>query len=257
MLTMGARDPSVVLLHASASSGRQWQDLAAALAPRYRVHAVDLHGHGERAPWPGPTPLTLADDAALAAPLLAQDGGVHLVGHSYGGAVALKLAALHPLRVRSVALYEPVMFRWLLEEGAAEVTDIIEVAREMRAASNGDAARIFIDFWSGAGAWASLSPARKESIASRVRAVAAHFHALFAETLALRDVARLPMAMTFMTGARTARIMQRLAELVRGGLPGAQHCTIAQAGHMGPLTHAESFNAHVLDFLEQEARIAA
>jgi pimeloyl-ACP methyl ester carboxylesterase len=38
---MATRDPSVVLLHASASSARQWQGLATALAPRFRVHAID------------------------------------------------------------------------------------------------------------------------------------------------------------------------------------------------------------------------
>jgi pimeloyl-ACP methyl ester carboxylesterase len=108
------RTASVVTLHASASSARQWQPLAAALAPRFRVHAIDLHGHGERSPWRGARALSLADEAALVAPVLSREGDVHLVGHSYGGAVALKVASMYPQHVRSVTVYEPVMFRWLV-----------------------------------------------------------------------------------------------------------------------------------------------
>ena len=42
------------------------------------------------------------------------------------------------------------------------------------------AARVFIDFWSGAGAWDSLPPGKQASIAPRMHAVAQHFDALLA-----------------------------------------------------------------------------
>ena len=107
--------PTVVLLHSSGSSGRQWDPLIAGLHDRFRLHAVDLHGHGGTPAWQAGRPMSLEDDAALVEPLLLAPGGVHLVGHSYGGALALKLAALHPERVNSVAVYEPVLFRLLLD----------------------------------------------------------------------------------------------------------------------------------------------
>jgi pimeloyl-ACP methyl ester carboxylesterase len=37
----------VVLLHASLSSKSQWRELAAQLAPRFRVIAIDLSGYGD------------------------------------------------------------------------------------------------------------------------------------------------------------------------------------------------------------------
>lgn len=254
-------DSSVVMLHASASSARQWQTLAAALAPRFRVHAIDLHGHGERSPWRGARPLALADEAALVAPHVLREGGVHLVGHSYGGAVALKVAATFPSHVRSVTVYEPVMFRWLVEAHAPEIADVLGIVDAIRHhlafGSAYDAARVFIDFWSGEGAWQSMSDARREAIAERMRAVAAHFHALLLEPLALHSVAHLCIPTMVVTGARTVRAMQRLAATYRAGLPGARHRVVAGAGHMGPITHPEEFNREVLAFVDQYARMAA
>ena len=62
-------------LHASASSARQWSALAAPLAPRFEVHAIDLHGHGCATPVAGRAPdAVLADEAALVEPILHEAG---------------------------------------------------------------------------------------------------------------------------------------------------------------------------------------
>lgn len=256
-----ARDPSVVMLHASASSARQWQPLAAALGPRHRVHAIDLHGHGERSPWQGARPLTLADEAAIAAPLVANGGGVHLVGHSYGGAVALKLAAMYPRYVRSITLYEPVMFRWLLKACAVEVADVLDVVDAVRGhlafGSAFDAARVFVDYWSGLGAFAGMAVRHREAIAARMRTVVAHFQALFLEPLALHEVARMCIPTMVITGGQTVRAMHRLADLVRAAWPAARHRVVGGAGHMGPVTHPDEVSREVVAFVEGETRMAA
>ncbi len=257
---MATRIPSVVMLHASASSARQWQPLAAALAPECRVHAIDLHGHGERSPWRDARPLSLADEVALVVPLLAREGDVHLVGHSYGGAVALKVAAMYPRQVRSLTVYEPVMFRWLVAARAAEVADVIGVAdairRHLALGAAADAAQVFIDFWSGQGAWQSMAAPRRESIVARMESVAAHFAALLAEPLAVSDIARLGIPTMVLTGARTVPVMHRMATMLRGALH-ARHREVAGAGHMGPMTHADLVNREILGFLEADARLAA
>ncbi len=126
---------TVVLLHSSGSSSRQWSALIERLSPRYDVRAVDLHGHGAQPAWPGRQPLALADEVTLVEPILREAGPVHLVGHSYGGAVALKVAELHPQSVRSLVAYEPVLFRWLCDadpdsDAAREVIEVAEAIRE-------------------------------------------------------------------------------------------------------------------------------
>ena len=101
-----AGDP-VVCIHASASSAGQWTSLVERLDDRFRPLAVDLHGAGRSPAWRGDRPLTLADEVALLEPALAATGArFHLVGHSYGGAVALKVALAHPHWVASLTVFD-------------------------------------------------------------------------------------------------------------------------------------------------------
>lgn len=251
------RDPreTVVLLHSSASSARQWEGLVEALRPRYRVRAVEFHGHGLRTPWDASTPMRLADDAALASPVLHEAGGAHVIGHSYGAAVALKLASMHSARVRSLVAYEPVLFRWLLDDAGrgSLLQDVVAVARTMRERlARGDersAARVFIDFWSGEGSWDSLPGARQGAVSTRMPAVVQHFEALFAEPLARWQVASLGMPMLFLSGARTVPAARRIAELLRLAAPRARHAVLEGMGHMGPITHAAAVNRWIAGFL--------
>lgn len=254
---------AVVLLHSSASSARQWDRLADALRPRFDVCAVELHGHGGQAARPVTAPLTLAEEATLALPLLARAGGAHVVGHSFGAAIALKLAAMRPDLVRSVVAYEPVLFRWLAgdaagQQGSAEIVAVAEAVREcVVRGDTDDAARRFVDFWSGAGAWQALPAARQQAIASRMGAVSQHFDALFRERMKPAHLARLDLPMLFLSGTETVPAARRLADLARVALPHARHEALPGMGHMGPMTHAAQVNARIVSFLAARGQLAA
>src|SRR5215467_11177508 len=102
------RGETVVLLHASASSGAQWRSLTEDLQGRWRVLAPDLHGYGQTGPRPESHLPGLGDEAALVDAILGRSAPrFHLVGHSYGGAVALRLASDRPARLLSLTLIEP------------------------------------------------------------------------------------------------------------------------------------------------------
>src|SRR5437764_15082163 len=107
----------VVLLHASLGSKSQWSTLIERLSRRFCVVAVDLHGYGDNTSLRTPAPFRLDDEVDLVMDRLdaAVDprARIHLVGHSYGGLVALRLAQRHPHRVASVCVYEPVVMRLL------------------------------------------------------------------------------------------------------------------------------------------------
>jgi len=246
---------TVVLLHSSASSSRQWSALAELLGARYRVHSVDLHGHGMQAAWRGDRPLTLADEMTLVEPVLREAGSVHLVGHSYGGAVALRIAESHPHAVRSLVLYEPVLFGWLFEDKprSTEVQEVLELSGTMgQLLSRGQdhaAAALFVDYWSGASEWHRLRPERQNAIAARMRAVHPHFSAAFREPFAIARAGALRMPILYLTGEETADSTSRLGVLARRALPFAEHETLAGMGHMGPITHASGFNRRLWSFL--------
>ena len=253
--------PTIVLLHSSASSARQWDRLAEVLKPQFRVRAIEVHSHGEQRAWRGDARLTLADEAALAVPVLEEAGPVHVVGHSYGAAVAVKLATMYPKSVLSLVAYEPVLFRFLFDDAAhrSAAQDVVAVADAMREQLATDhchsAAQVFVDFWSGAGAWDSLPDGKQASIAARMHAVLQHFYALFHEPLQRAQLALLRMPMLFMSGAQTVAVTRRLAEILRLRLPRAQHEVLPAMGHMGPITHATEVNRHIVEFLQVHATL--
>jgi lipase len=98
----------VLAIHGLTGHGQRWQRLAADHLPEIAVAAPDLLGHG-RSSWAAPWTID-ANVAALAA-LVEQhaDSPVLVVGHSFGGAVALHLAAARPELVGSLLLLDPAI----------------------------------------------------------------------------------------------------------------------------------------------------
>jgi pimeloyl-ACP methyl ester carboxylesterase len=251
--------PTVVLLHSSAGSSRQWSALIERLAPRYDVRAVDLHDHGTQRRWDGQRALTLADEAALVDPIVRAAGCVHLVGHSYGGAVALEAARRQPRAVASVTVYEPVLFRWLFDadpESAAaqEAQALADLMRKYL--ERGDAYRAaerFLNYWGGVGTWESMSAARRDAQAVRMRAVLAHFGALAGDIPTAADMQRIEAPVLVLAGSATVASTRRIAQLLQQAKPSSRQVLIDGAGHMGPITHAADVNAVIERFLDELA----
>src|SRR5713226_242273 len=93
---------SVVCIHSSASSSGQWRALMERLSDRFRVIAVDLYGSGKTPAWSQDQPMHLDDEIALLSSVFQAAGDrFHLIGHSFGGAIALKVALTHRDRLIS------------------------------------------------------------------------------------------------------------------------------------------------------------
>lgn len=90
-----------MLVHSSAAGARQWRKLIELLAGSLQVKAINLYGYGATPAWTGTNPQSLADQAALIAGILPDSGDkIALVRHSFGGAVAMRAAAMLGKRVR-------------------------------------------------------------------------------------------------------------------------------------------------------------
>lgn len=106
--------PTVILAHGSGASRREWAPVIAALRDRFRVLTPDLLGYGRSEAWPANARFhPWSDLGALIALALRADEPIHLVGHSYGGALTLEAARSLGTRVCSLTLIEPVAFHLL------------------------------------------------------------------------------------------------------------------------------------------------
>ena len=248
-------------LHCSTGSSKQWRSLAARLGQRRRIIAPDLLGYGDNPPWPRGRSLRLEEEVHRLLPLLASaTRPVDVVAHSFGAAVAVKLALEYPEKVRSLCLYEPVLLG-LLNEDAGSTSAFSEIlmmsAKVARSLSDGDADRAaarFIDFWSGDGTWESMPEARREKVRARIQKVRADFDALLADDTTLADLARLDIPVLCLSGARSPAATRRIADLLAITLPRAESRRFEQAGHMGPLTHARTVDASIEKFFKFLAR---
>jgi pimeloyl-ACP methyl ester carboxylesterase len=250
---------AVVLLHCSGSSGAQWRALAAKLAGRYTVVAPDLIGYGAAAPWPGQHEFSLAQEAAPVLDVLGRLGEpAHLVGHSYGGAVALHIARTRPELLRSLTLIEPSAFHLLRggdEIDAAALREISEVATEAKTAlAGGDYLRAFgrfVDYWSGPGSWAAMPAERRVAFAPQLAKVALDFHALLNEPAELEDVQGIAVPTLLVQGGCTKLPSRCVCKRLREALPAVQFRLVQGAGHMLPVTHRDQVNSPIIDFIYQ------
>jgi pimeloyl-ACP methyl ester carboxylesterase len=261
----GAGEP-IVLLHCSSGSSGAWAPVMNHFGQDYRVLAPDLLGYGRSAPWP--RDAVLAPDAelgAVAALLDIAGRPVHVVGHSYGGTVALNAARRFSRQVASLTLIEPVVFHLLRRAHEPDGWREIAALAERHVALVGEgrdaaAAEAFIAYWIGPKAWQQMPDAARDSVVRSAAKVAAEWRLMFAAEDDRDAIAGLDAPTLLICGGRTRTPARRVVEVLRRALPRALYHEIADAGHMSPLTHpadiAEAIRRHV-DSIAPQRRSAA
>jgi pimeloyl-ACP methyl ester carboxylesterase len=255
--TLASRMPPdrVVLVPCSASSARQWKTLAGQLAGFDPV-LLDLWGHGNQGRWHGAGPLQLSEEADAIREACPDGAPFHLIGHSYGGGVALRFALSHPERLRSLSVIEPSCFHILktATETDAQLLDEIRavadtVNRGVICGDYGSGMAIFIDYWGGAGSWRNLPDDKKAQLAQLAVHVAHHFWSLIEERTPLAAYAGIDVPTLILCGTHSPAPSRAITRLLAETLPRARHRTIRDAGHMSPLTHPADVNALLLEHL--------
>ena len=252
----GSSGPASLLVHSSVSGARQWRRLMDDLKDRFHVRAVNLFGYGKTPPWPGARSQTLDDQARLVEAAVPPDAGeVYLVGHSFGGSVAMKAAARLGRRVTKLVLIEPnptyLLRQCGRDDAFAEAMEIRNWIKKFGALEQWEtAAKRFADYWGGAGSWDAMPPERRDAFVQALKPNVFEWDAVMDETTPLAEWARLLPRDTFILhDPNTVRPIRDLAVLLRESCPTWTGGEIS-GGHMAPLTRPDLVNPIVVSCLQ-------
>jgi pimeloyl-ACP methyl ester carboxylesterase len=254
-LTEVGQGPPVVLVHSSVSGNRHWKKLGTLLGDRYRVLAPNLTGYGATPPWHGDRPLTVDDAAAVVLAVCAPlEGPIRLVGHSWGGALALATAHLLGPKVSHLALYEPMLRGLLAAHGRHEAwleteAMYMDVRRFAAAGRWHDLGRRFTDYFSGEGAWDATPSARQDAVAA---AIPPNVHEWDAASppIAADAFGGITAQVLLLCGSATRRALRDTADVLHQRFPHWQYEDVAGCGHMAPLSEPERINPRIASFLD-------
>ncbi len=251
----GAGAP-VILLHSSACGNKQWRWLIEDLKDGYRVIALNLFGYGRTTPWPDDRAQTLDDQAELVAALAAGiEEPIRLVGHSFGGAVAMKAALELNARISGLVLLEPNPFYLLARHGrVAAFAEIMALRDHVKTFGGaGDWAQVgerFADYWNGEGAWAAMWPERRDGFIAMLPPNYYEWDAVMNEATPAVEWRELAARTLLVQASDTRRPIKEVSEILLAELPGLAFAEIAEAGHMAPLTRPDLVNPVVRRFLD-------
>jgi pimeloyl-ACP methyl ester carboxylesterase len=248
--------PTIVLVPGSCSTGAAWRPVIAAWQNRFRCVTTSLPGYGRTAERRTAHDTSIARLAEVVESVIVKAGGrVHLVGHSFGGLVALAVALRNRVALDRVALDRVALDRVALASLVMLEAPAMEVLRDEDAhyrvfrrmteayfadfaGGNREAIAAMIDFYGGAGSWAAWP--------SRVRG-----YAIETTPVNIRDWAsayEFPLSAAALSGNETPLLvvrggdsspaMQRASAVLHERTRGSALATIDGAAHFMIATHA-------------------
>jgi pimeloyl-ACP methyl ester carboxylesterase len=261
VLEDGREGPAAVLLHSAGMASGQWRRLVGRLAPGFRVRAPDLLGYGQSDPWPETEEFSYEQDVAVVTEVARAAGGpVHLVGHSYGGFLALQAARSGAFPVASLALYDPVAFGVLRStgdrEGLADLDRTDDEGDFFAPELEGTEAwcRRFVDFWGGKGSWERLGAPTRAPFLRSARKIFQEVRSLVRDATPHTAYGSIEAPVLLLTGDQTPVAEQRVVRRLAEALPRPTLITLEQTGHMGPLTQMSRVNELIAAHMEGARR---
>ncbi|HEY3946658.1 MAG TPA: alpha/beta hydrolase [Solirubrobacteraceae bacterium] len=246
-----------MLLHSGVGSSAEWKQVFSPWPHGYRLFAIEAYRDGTGPGAPGRRSL---DDYADQVYAVAEHVGtsVCLVGFSWGGATALRVAAAAPEFVDSLAVIEPEAYALLTGQDAHAYSQICGLRGRWRARVRAgrwhEAYEEFIDFYNGEGSFARWPPQRREAFLSVQQTRGDLWDVLFDDRLLTPDaLARVTAPVHVVEGSHTSAVDHAICGVVRQQVPYARHTLIEGAGHMIPLTHPAPLTRALVAEIERRA----
>jgi pimeloyl-ACP methyl ester carboxylesterase len=248
--------PTVILIHGSVSDYREWSTLVSALSKHFHVIAYSRRYHS-----PNPAPgadadagLDLQVDDLFKMMRATGVASAHLVGHSYGGAVALAFTLEHPEMVKSLVLGEPAVNGVLSK--TPDNDSVMKESQEIRARmkevfATGTPEQIVKTYAThvAPGDFEKAIPEERTMLLANVAAFQLDFNSRRAP-LTCDDVKKITIPVLVLAGDHSPMGLQRIAETTAACITGARFAKIPNATHWMQLDQPQLFNDQVLAFLE-------
>jgi len=254
--------PTIVLVPGSCSTGAAWRPVLAAWQDRFRCVTTSLLGYGGTAERRTSHDPSIRHEAeALEAVIRKAGGAVHLVGHSFGGLVAIVVALRKRVPLASLTIVEAPALQLLQDDGdSRHYRAIREMTEDYFAAfERGDAEAIgtMIDFYGGAGTFASWSP--------RVRAYAVETTAVnildwasaYGFPLSIAALKAIDIPALVLWGEASHPAVQRANVLLAESMRHTASAEISGAGHFMIATHPEPISRLIAQHVHGAEALAA
>ena len=239
---------AVLLIHSTVAGNKQWRKLVEYLSPDYRVLAPNLFGYGTTPEWSKNRHQTLIDQVDLLADFFEQNESISIVGHSFGGSVAMMAAKKYPKKVKKLILLEPNPFYLLKHhsdhESYQEALNLREVIKTNAHKETWvQAAEKFADYWNGSGTWKQMDGLRREKFAEALKPNFHEFDCVINETTSLEEWrAVLPQNTHILFSEQTVNSIRKIVTIFEETMPNWIFHSYSEGTHMAPLTHPNIVN---------------
>jgi pimeloyl-ACP methyl ester carboxylesterase len=256
------KGPPLFIIHGAWGDLRSFSRAAPILSERSTVTRVSLRLH-----WPNPWPATekeaydgylVENHAADVAKAIERSGRapVDLLGHSYGGVVAVVLARSRPDLVRRLILVEPALYALL--RGRADGEKFISDEAKWRdgllarVRSGEDPLAMTRGMYDGShpGTFDALPGWRRRILAANARTMGpALTHNWVDFPFACKDAASLRMPVLIVQGEKTDADMREIAAVLAGCLPDARRVALPDSSHAIQFDAPEAMARAVTEFV--------
>lgn len=237
--------PVLLFLPGSYSTPAAWRSVQRLLKPNWRMLTTSLCGYGQTAETRTAQDHGMQHELRVVEALARRAGGpVHLVGHSFGGTVALAAALSGRIEVASLALFEANPMDILHERGANSLfAQGLRMSQDFEQAVAGgerDAPGRVIDFWGGPGVFAAMPEAVQAYCRATASANVLDWHTDFGFSVGASDCARLKLPVLLVRGGLANPAMVKITEALGSCLPDVRAEVVEGAGHFLITSHARA-----------------
>lgn len=247
--------PAVVFVPGSFSTPAAWRPMMKLLPPGYRMVATALCGYGETAETRTVADHDIAHEVRVIEEVVARAGGgpVHLVGHSFGGTVAIAAALAGNIELRSIATFEANPLGLMRHSRAPELFEATRaMSREYEAAhaaGETDAPKRIIDFWGSAGSFDALPDAVQDYCRRTAYGNVLDWHSAFGFDTVPQDYAALDVPVLLVRGALANPVIVAITDVLAGAIKNVQPEIVDGAGHFLISSHPAECAAQLAGFL--------